>query len=66
MRWTSQKSRWQDCLLGHAMARSATDKPLLVVTGAKGKDGQGQRRLSARGLHDALLEAVPAIRSAGH
>ncbi len=62
MRWTSQQSRWRDCLLGQAKTRSATDKPLLVVTGAKGKDGQGQRGLSARGLRDALLEAVPAIR----
>ena len=62
MRWTSQQSRWRDCLLGHAKTRSATDKPLLVVTGAKGKEGQGQRGLSARGLRDALLEAVPAIR----
>ena len=62
MFWTSQKSRWRDNLLGHAKARSATDKPLLVVTGAKGKDGQGQRGLSARGLRDALLEAVPAVR----
>ena len=62
MRWTSQQSRWRDCLLGHAKTRSATDKPLLVVTSAKGKDGQGQRGLSARGLRDALLEAVPAIR----
>jgi len=62
MRWTSQQSRWRDCLLGHAKTRSATDKPLLVVTGAKGKDGQGQRGLSARGLRDALLEAVPGIR----
>ena len=25
MRWTSQQSRWRDCLLGHAKARSATD-----------------------------------------
>ena len=48
MRWTSQQSRWRDCLLGHSKARSATDKPLLVVTGAKGKDGQGLRGLSAR------------------
>jgi hypothetical protein len=62
MRWTSQQSRWRDCLLGHANARSATDKPLLVVTGAKGKDGEGQRGLSARGLRDALLEALPGIR----
>ncbi len=62
MRWTSQQSRWRDCLLGHAKARAATDKPLLVVTGAKGKDGQGRRGLSARGLRDALLEALPGIR----
>jgi hypothetical protein len=62
MRWTSQQSRWRDCLLGHAKARTATDKPLLVVTGAKGKDGQGQRGLSARGLRDALLGAMPGIR----
>ena len=62
MRWTSQQSRWRDCLLGQAKARSATDKPLLVVTGAKGKDGQGLRGLSARGLRDALLDAVPALR----
>jgi hypothetical protein len=62
MRWTSQQSRWRDCLLGHAKARAATDKPLLVVTGAKGKDGEGQRGLSARGLRDALLEAMPGIR----
>ncbi len=62
MRWTSQQSRWRDCLLGHAKARSAADKPLLVVTGAKGKDGEGQRGLSARGLRDALLEVVPGIR----
>lgn len=62
MRWTSQQNRWRDCLLGQAKARSETDKPLLVVTGAKGKDGQGLRGLSARGLRDALLEAVPAIR----
>ncbi|WP_322771749.1 hypothetical protein [Synechococcus sp. CBW1107] len=62
MRWTSQQSRWRDCLLGHAMNRSAADKPLLVVTGAKGKDGEGKRGLSARALRDALLEAVPGIR----
>jgi hypothetical protein len=62
MRWTSQQSRWRDCLLGHAKARTATDKPLLVVTGAKGKDGEGQRGLSARGLRDALLEALSGIR----
>jgi hypothetical protein len=62
MRWTSQQSRWRDCLLGHAKARTLTDKPLLVVTGAKGKDGEGQRGLSARGMRDALLEAVPGIR----
>lgn len=31
MRWTSQQSRWRDCLLGHAKARSATDKPLLLL-----------------------------------
>lgn len=62
MRWTSQQSRWRDCLLGHAKARTFTDKPLLVVTGAKGKDGEGQRGLSARGMRDALLEAVPGIR----
>lgn len=62
MRWTSQLSRWRDCLLGHAKARSETDKPLLVVTGAKGKDGEGKRGLSARALRDALLEAVPGIR----
>ena len=62
MRWTSQQSRWRDCLLGHAKARTATDKPLLVVTGAKGKDGEGHRGLSARGLRDALLAALPGIR----
>lgn len=62
MKWTSDQSRWRDCLLGHAKARSEGDKPLLVVTGAKGKDGQGQRGLSARGLRDALQEAVPGIR----
>lgn len=62
MRWTSQQGRWRDCLLGCAKARSAMDKPLLVVTGAKGKDGKGQRGLSARGLRDALLEALPGIR----
>jgi len=62
MRWTSQQNRWRDCLLGHAKAHSAADKPLLVVTGAKGKDGVGQRGLSARGLRDALLEALPDIR----
>lgn len=62
MRWTSDQGRWRDCLLGHAKARSGTDRPLLVVTGAKGKDGIGQRGLSARALRDALLEAVPGIR----
>jgi hypothetical protein len=61
MRWTSEQNRWRDCLLGHAKTRSANDKPLLVVTGAKGKDGQGQRGLSAKGLRDALQEAVPGI-----
>lgn len=62
MRWTSDQNRWRDCLLGHAKARSEADKPLLVVTGAKGKDGQGQRGLSARGVRDAMQEAVPGIR----
>ena len=32
------------------------------MTGAKGKDGEGKRGLSARALRDALLEAVPGIR----
>jgi hypothetical protein len=62
MRWTSDQSRWRDCLLGHAKAHSEADKPLLVVTGAKGRDGQGQRGLSARALRDALQVAVPGIR----
>ena len=62
MRWTSKQRRWRDCLLGYAKARSEADKPLLVVTGAKGKDGQGQRGLSARGVRDAMQEAVPGIR----
>lgn len=62
MRWTSHQARWRDCLLGHAKTRSATDRPLLVVTGAKGKEGEGQRGLSARALRDALLKAVPGLR----
>ena len=62
MRWTSNQSRWWDCLLGHVIARSATDNPLLVITGAKGKDGQGQRGHSARALRDRLVAAVPGIR----
>ncbi|MCT0228916.1 hypothetical protein KQ300_12050 [Synechococcus sp. CS-1331] len=62
MCWTSDQNRWRDCLLGHAKTRSATDRPLLVVTGAKGKEGKGQRGLSARALRDALLEAVPGVR----
>jgi len=62
MRWTSEQSRWRDCLLGHAIARSADNKPLLVVTGTKGKDDERKRGLSARALRDALQEAVPGIR----
>ena len=62
MRWTSHQSRWRDCLLGYAKARSATDKPLLVVTGAKGKDGEGRRGLSAKALCSLLLETVTGIR----
>ena len=62
MRWASDQSRWRDCLLGYAKARAGQGKPLLVVTGAKGKDGVGQRGLSARGMRDALLEALPGIR----
>ena len=62
MRWTSEQRRWRDCLLGYAKARSADDKPLLVVTGTKGKDDERKRGLSARALRDALQEAVPGIR----
>lgn len=62
MRWTSDQNRWRDCLLGHAKARFASEKPLLVITGAKGKDGQCKRGLSARGVRDALQEEAPGIR----
>lgn len=61
MSWTSDKKRWRDCLIGHAKARSETDKPLLVVTGTKGIDGQGQRGLSARAIRKALRSEIPEI-----
>ena len=62
MRWTSFQKRWIDCLLGHAKNRSVTDKPLLVVTGSKGKDGQANRGVSSRALREALQTAVHGIR----
>ena len=62
MRWTSVETRWRDCLLGHAKARAADDKPLLVITGAKGQEGKGRRGVSARALRVALQAAVPGIR----
>lgn len=62
MRWTSDQIRFRDCLLGHARARSEGDKPLLVITGAKGTDGAGQRGLSARAIRDALQAVIPGIR----
>jgi hypothetical protein len=62
MRWTSIKNRWLDCLLGFVKIRTSSEKPLLVVTGAKGKEGQGRRGLSARGLRDSLTEGVPGLR----
>jgi hypothetical protein len=62
MRWTSVQKRWIDCLLGHAKNRSVTDKPLLVVTGSKGRDGEGKRGVSSRAIREALQTAVPGIR----
>lgn len=60
MRWTSEQTRWRDCLLGHVKDRGGKGRPLLVVTGAKGKDGEGRRGLSARALRDAVREVEPA------
>lgn len=62
MQWTSNQNRWRDCLLGHVKYRGGKGKPLLVVTGAKGKDGEGRRGLSARALRAAVLEAEPGSR----
>lgn len=62
MRWTSDQLRWRDCLQGHVKARAGKGKPLLVVTGAKGRDGEARRGLSARALRDAVVEAQPGSR----